>query len=176
MGLIKCPECGKEISDKVSSCPNCGYPLGKNETMNKKIIWIIAGIFGIIALLVLLSGMSDLFHASRTESATLNGESDNPLLGKYYVGSVDYSAYVLRFNDDNTVDIIDCGLGRDTDPRKNIYGTYTVEKNALEINLSGGNSIVCVIHEDGDSLTVGGEEFDSISPDDLSDKTMEYFN
>lgn len=26
MALIKCPECGKEISDKANSCPNCGCP------------------------------------------------------------------------------------------------------------------------------------------------------
>ena len=25
--LIKCPECGKEISDQASSCPNCGCPI-----------------------------------------------------------------------------------------------------------------------------------------------------
>ena len=25
--MINCPECGKEISDKASSCPNCGFPL-----------------------------------------------------------------------------------------------------------------------------------------------------
>lgn len=27
MSLIKCPECGKEISDKSTSCPNCGCPV-----------------------------------------------------------------------------------------------------------------------------------------------------
>lgn len=27
MALIKCPECGKEISDKAETCPNCGYPI-----------------------------------------------------------------------------------------------------------------------------------------------------
>ena len=27
MALIKCPECGKEISDKAASCPNCGFPI-----------------------------------------------------------------------------------------------------------------------------------------------------
>lgn len=27
MALIKCPECGKEISDKAVSCLHCGYPL-----------------------------------------------------------------------------------------------------------------------------------------------------
>jgi hypothetical protein len=26
MALIKCPECGKEISDKAASCPHCGIP------------------------------------------------------------------------------------------------------------------------------------------------------
>lgn len=29
MSLINCQECGKEISDKASSCPNCGCPIHK---------------------------------------------------------------------------------------------------------------------------------------------------
>ena len=28
MALIKCPECGKEISDKAGACPHCGCPIG----------------------------------------------------------------------------------------------------------------------------------------------------
>lgn len=28
MAMINCPECGKEISDKAASCPNCGCPIG----------------------------------------------------------------------------------------------------------------------------------------------------
>lgn len=31
MALIKCPECGKEISDKAKSCPHCGYELERNK-------------------------------------------------------------------------------------------------------------------------------------------------
>lgn len=27
MALIKCEECGKEVSDKAASCPNCGAPI-----------------------------------------------------------------------------------------------------------------------------------------------------
>ena len=30
MALIKCPECGKEISDKARSCPHCGNPIRRN--------------------------------------------------------------------------------------------------------------------------------------------------
>ena len=27
MAMIKCTECGKEMSDKASVCPNCGCPI-----------------------------------------------------------------------------------------------------------------------------------------------------
>ena len=27
MALIKCPECGREVSDKAVSCPQCGFPI-----------------------------------------------------------------------------------------------------------------------------------------------------
>ena len=29
MALIKCPECGKEISEKSKACINCGYPISE---------------------------------------------------------------------------------------------------------------------------------------------------
>ena len=31
MALIKCPECGKEISDKSEKCIHCGFPFKQNE-------------------------------------------------------------------------------------------------------------------------------------------------
>ena len=36
MALINCPECTKEISDKVKACPHCGYPLIE-ETISEQI-------------------------------------------------------------------------------------------------------------------------------------------
>ena len=35
MALINCSECGKEISDKATSCPNCGAPTS-NVSANTK--------------------------------------------------------------------------------------------------------------------------------------------
>lgn len=35
MAIIICPECGKEISDKASTCPNCGYPITANQEQVK---------------------------------------------------------------------------------------------------------------------------------------------
>ena len=29
MALIKCPECGKDVSTSAETCPHCGYPINK---------------------------------------------------------------------------------------------------------------------------------------------------
>lgn len=29
MAMIKCPECGKMVSNMANSCPNCGFPISK---------------------------------------------------------------------------------------------------------------------------------------------------
>ncbi len=50
--LIKCPECGKEISDMAANCPNCGCPLPKNNAAKKTFPWKIAVIFAAVFLLI----------------------------------------------------------------------------------------------------------------------------
>lgn len=59
MAIIKCPECGKEISDQAEKCPECGYPIKKqlnskqlNVKTNKKMVPIITG--AIICLVVIV--------------------------------------------------------------------------------------------------------------------------
>lgn len=54
MALIKCPECNKEISDQVSSCPNCGYPIKRIRLefkIKKKEIKFIGIIFFLVAVI-----------------------------------------------------------------------------------------------------------------------------
>lgn len=29
MALIKCPECGRSVSDRAAVCPDCGYPIAQ---------------------------------------------------------------------------------------------------------------------------------------------------
>ena len=61
MALIKCSECGKEISDQAKACPHCGFPLPKpkKEKANSDtkglygspaplIFFLVLGIGGII--------------------------------------------------------------------------------------------------------------------------------
>lgn len=73
MALIKCPECGKEISDVAESCPNCGYPikgqqqigdsdgLGKGQETKKlkTVLFIVVGIILVVIVYGLLQKQTD---------------------------------------------------------------------------------------------------------------------
>lgn len=37
MALIKCPECGREVSDKARACIHCGYPLNDERSASPTI-------------------------------------------------------------------------------------------------------------------------------------------
>jgi DNA-directed RNA polymerase subunit RPC12/RpoP len=59
MTLVKCPECGREISDKAGACPNCGFSLNLKSWVTRKSIfanvswYIFATEFVIIAIYIL---------------------------------------------------------------------------------------------------------------------------
>lgn len=76
MALIKCPECGKEISDKAKACPNCGCPLEQKEepvnvqthrytvkknNIGKVIIAIMVFIIAVIGVLLYLKNSTCVF-------------------------------------------------------------------------------------------------------------------
>lgn len=65
MALIKCPECGKEISDTVEACPNCGFAI-KKKNHNKKNIIVAA------AVVVCACGFLLVNRVTPTEQAQIN--------------------------------------------------------------------------------------------------------
>ena len=77
MALITCPDCGKQLSDQATACPNCGHPfrvgtpakvedtnakgfLGKpgtgTHTLNVTCAVILVGIVLLVVLMVALRG------------------------------------------------------------------------------------------------------------------------
>lgn len=56
MSLMNCPECNKEISDTVKTCPNCGYKIKKTKhifsLLNNTIIFIFCIILNIIVSII----------------------------------------------------------------------------------------------------------------------------
>ncbi len=57
MALIKCEECGREISEEARTCPNCGVKTAKtkkqNKTMSKVVIMVL-----IIVILIAIIGIN----------------------------------------------------------------------------------------------------------------------
>ena len=37
MGLTKCEDCGREVSDRIQECPHCGGPLIKDVSLEKDV-------------------------------------------------------------------------------------------------------------------------------------------
>lgn len=86
MAMIKCKECGKEVSDKAKTCIHCGCPVNEsnakkdNITINtissklseKKVIFVIG--FIVVALLVVI--ISKLSDNSSTINIVGNWECD----------------------------------------------------------------------------------------------------
>lgn len=72
MALVKCPECGKDMSDRADACPGCGCPLPlamrsgvvapnrrSTEGLFLRVMNVMTGclltLFGLVAAVVLLS-------------------------------------------------------------------------------------------------------------------------
>ncbi len=62
MALVKCPECGKSVSNLAEYCPECGYPI--NKTKGKALLWFLAvpavtvAIFIVVAIIGLLAAIA----------------------------------------------------------------------------------------------------------------------
>jgi len=109
-----------------------------------------------------------IIGCSDTSKEDKKAEVNNILVDKYYVGSINYSAHVIKFDKD--------GVGREKDSRKKYYGVYEVNNRKLTLTLSGQKEMICVIHDDGKAITINGTEFNLSPKDKLSEKTLKEFD
>lgn len=66
MALIKCPECGNEVSDKAKNCPKCGNPIDTNVYCPKcgsKNVSVISGASKVASI-----AMFGIFSANKVKS------------------------------------------------------------------------------------------------------------
>ena len=68
MAMITCPECGKEVSDRASSCPGCGYPFRKRFAIPKERLFRFAAVVLGAILLVMLFTQTTLFWSSKDKA------------------------------------------------------------------------------------------------------------
>ena len=66
MALIECPECNKQVSETVKTCPHCGYKLNakKAKHRNKVVTWSIVSVL----IIFLAIGLSLYVSNERAEA------------------------------------------------------------------------------------------------------------
>ncbi len=160
MALIKCIECGKEISDKAEACPHCGCPtkFSEDKTMeqyeinddkdkkgkikNKKIkLWmIICGIITIFAIVIFSNVLPNDFSHYDWNEVKLNNVLPEPASkwGKLSSNSNDYLyLYIHRTSLDDYNSYVsacaDKGFNIETEKGDSSYIAFN--SNGYKLNL-----------------------------------------
>ena len=98
MPLVQCPTCGKEISDKAVSCPNCGHPMVEPTPVGaavppnpvKKTNAFGIGCLAVIAFIVVISFIGSLGKNTTSEATSCRSDwtlcTDNADMANNYSG------------------------------------------------------------------------------------------
>lgn len=94
MAIIKCPECGKEISDKAKSCIHCGYPIEDINTAGIIKVKVSAlkaptGFSGNQKVSI-FAGCATLWEGQVGEVAELHIETATEITVKYHMSLMHY--------------------------------------------------------------------------------------
>lgn len=101
MALINCPECGKEIEEEVMECPNCGFPIKKQDKAeqsidkNKTYIGIAMCIIGCILFIVAIMRINNddyKFYLEHYETC-MQGYDENTATANSYTSGFFKSSY-----------------------------------------------------------------------------------
>lgn len=144
MALIKCSECGKEISDKALTCPNCGCPVSeltkKEDTVltkkGKSIkLWLmITGVIIILAFIMIVSFSQNELLPNPENLTNVNLDTNS-----IAEQNIDYSVVREQMSNFNC------------DGRYNIYDGWVYSLNFPE---DGGSGLLSKMRTDGSDYTV----------------------
>lgn len=146
MALIKCVECGKDISDTTDICIHCGAPtsvsLASNGKVNNRLkrhnkhgTFIFLGVFILFFIILVIPFFANSAHKGKLSPSTLNGEYSAP---KYENAFGDAMRETFKFNDDGKVVYQLCNVKTDAcaDPR-----SYTYERFGSDVKIYSYGSI-----------------------------------
>lgn len=158
MALIKCSECGKEISNKAASCPNCGCPVSvasenpsspvqpkqqkekRPQTSNPKkrkfLLMLLCVVVVIVAIFFVRSNFSR-YDWDDVKLSYLLPEPESKW-GNLSSNREDYlSLSVHRFTNEDYIEYIsacvDMGFSIDAEQADNSYSAYNETGYALEL-------------------------------------------
>ena len=148
MALIKCSECGADISDKEKNCPNCGKKIEKSQKESKKENGgkILIAIIGVIAI-----GLACLFAFGPNFNSNENKVDEDAQEVLDMLSEVRWAIEAPRLNSNDKLYITDVSKCDDIYSVDiwyyNYYDEYTTQK--LITNTETGE-LVNIKYYDGD--------------------------
>ena len=122
MALIKCPECGKEFSDKANACPNCACPVEREK--RKVVIEREKGFMG--KANVPVTYIDDMLIGNLKVGTKLEAEvpiGEHNLIMEYQVGNGQASPYLGSYGSIASI------------PQKKIIEKFTIDENTKIVNI-----------------------------------------
>lgn len=111
--LVKCQECGKEISDEAKRCPNCGVITETSKKQKQNAKKIIIFLITIILIFILLLGLivyertsNDLYKYSRQAIKVLEDYLDSKITYKEASDKIDviHDIVEAKYNEVKDID------------------------------------------------------------------------
>lgn len=110
MALIKCAECGKEVSENAMSCPNCGNPMMQRvlqtkaaesrKSIIKKLLWGI-GIAMIVFFIYIIAVVVPSQQMTPEKAHQLLKESEQSYKEKLEIEEQEAREYIRIIQSDN---------------------------------------------------------------------------
>ena len=163
MALITCPECGREVSDRAKTCPNCGFPITKSEEMDnelqvrdvvlakeeqkpqpqsKKKVRI-----GLVATLCVVLAMLAFFLLQTSGSVVGTWEDTETLDGYIFIYEFDKDGgFSSSFQEKGSDFLVPGGVGQ-----------YEIEGDSLHITMSTGEETTDKFSVKGNELIFGNQ-------------------
>lgn len=180
MALIKCPECGKEISNKAKVCPHCGIKI-RSGALKISAIFLV-GIFVVVSFFFIVTNKMRKYE--RANMAFENGDYEIAYnlfskLGNYKdaLEKAEETNLMLIKTNDNTAPVFKNIVNKvDTMVNEKLDIGQWIKNNSIvvEDDVSGIIDDIVVIGEnDIDYSTPGNYLFYLVAKDDAGNETRE---
>ena len=158
MALIKCSECGRDVSDKASACPNCGCPVQREQQMQKvpeqkhkkNNSWriVLAVIISVLVIGFISSLVSNIKKGDTIHLSDLTFEVDEST-GRTYALKEGKAFDGIAYSDDENLFAIHV-----SDGRVDLLAIYHKNgKKAVLANMNFGEESVFFYDEEGNEMS-----------------------
>ena len=152
MALIKCKECGKEISDMAKKCPNCGYKIHNNKIIS--IIIIVS-----VVILAIIAVIGAAYISSYIDKHKENGTftETNEDVFPFEKVENEQQFFDIIYEENNLVLVVAdyCGYSKKFSPIvKEIADTYNLKVYTL--NVDSWDNWTLTDEDSGESITIEG--------------------